>query len=140
MFKEIIDWIAGFFREGRKHPDGAIPPEKSLPPVHFRAVNVVEKPPNNENVEAGNLYCIVASGKPKWSLFSCPCGCGNIVTLSLQPVHNPFWKLTKTTSSRPTLHPSVWRDRGCLSHFWVKDGRIFWCADTGIHPNSRRLS
>jgi hypothetical protein len=140
MFEKIIDWIAGFFRGGQKQPGTVTPAGKSLPPVYYRAINIVEKPPKNEDVEAGHLYCVVSSGRMKWSLFICPCGCGSVVTLSLQPVHSPFWKLTKMNSGRPTLHPSVWRDKGCLSHFWVKDGRIFWCADTGSHPDIRKLS
>ncbi|MDM9644782.1 DUF6527 family protein [Rhizobium sp. S163] len=30
-------------------------------------------------------------------------------------------------ADRPTLHPSVWRNSGCRSHFWVRRGRIAWC-------------
>jgi len=139
IFEKIVNWIAEFFQQGSRQPDPVKPSREPLPPIHFSTVNVVNKPPKNEHVVAGNLYCVVASGRMKWTLFGCPCGCGSVVTLSLQTVHSPFWKLTKMNYGRPTLYPSVWRDKGCFSHFWVKDGRIFWCADTGIHPSHRKI-
>ncbi|WP_368356434.1 DUF6527 family protein [Acidithiobacillus ferruginosus] len=79
----------------------------------------------------------MTADKPKWALFKCPCRCGDVVTLSLQPVHRPHWRLTRTLTGRPTLYPSVWRDKGCLSHFWLRDGRVSWCADTGSSPDLR---
>ncbi|WP_420542275.1 DUF6527 family protein [Sedimenticola selenatireducens] len=115
-------------------------PKRSLPPVHFARITSVQKPPKNEEIEERTLYYVAPSGKPKWSLFQCPCGCGSVVTLSLQAVHTPQWRLTKSVSGHPTLHPSVWRDKGCLSHFWVKEGRVFWCPDTGTHPDLRRFN
>ena len=119
-------------------PPGPPPREsKSEPPVTFPAISVVDKPPRNEEVEPGHLYCVLSGNKPKWALFQCPCACGTVITLSLQPVHNPHWRLSKTVPGRPTLHPSVWRDKGCLSHFWLRDGRVSWCFDTGNHPESR---
>ncbi|WP_288142219.1 DUF6527 family protein [Mesorhizobium sp.] len=26
------------------------------------------------------------------------------------------------------MHPSVWRTKGCLSHFWLNDGRCRSCG------------
>jgi len=83
------------------------------------------------------FYCVTNADKPKWALFRCPCGCDSVVTLSLQPVHQTHWRLARTHAGRPTLYPSVWRDTGCLSHFWLRDGRISWCFDTGTHPDLR---
>ena len=131
MFKKIIDWFLGFF-QARPINRGK---KKSLPPVHFETINVVSKPPKNQEVVPHNLYCAVSGDKPKWVLFHCPCGCGEVVTLSLQGIHKPNWALTKMDSGRPTLYPSVWRDKGCFSHFWVKGGRVYWCADTGKAPH-----
>lgn len=127
MFEKIISWIIGLFREEPRETDPVTPVSKPLPPIHFQTINIVAKPPKNAEVAAGHLYCVISSRKTKWSLFRCPCGCGSVVTLSLQPIHKPFWKLTKMDSGRPTLHPSVWRNKGCKSHFWIKDGRVFWC-------------
>lgn len=140
MFKKIINWIGALFGKTPRQPGPLKPAEKPLPPVKFQAINMVGKPPKNTDVADGFLYCVVSSGKTKWSLFRCPCGCGSVVTLSLQSIHNPSWKLTKSASGRPTLYPSVWRNKDCMSHFWVKDGRIYWCADTGSHPDLRALT
>ena len=140
MFKKLIDWTVRFFQRDQNKYGSETPAAKLLPPVHFTAIEFVGKPPKNKTVIGGYLYCTVSSDKPKWSLFSCPCGCGDVVTLSLQSVHRPCWKLTTIESGRPTLYPSVWRDKGCLSHFWVKDGRVYWCADTGSYPDLKTLT
>ncbi|WP_425525696.1 DUF6527 family protein [Xanthomonas campestris] len=55
----------------------------------------------------------------------CPCGCGEVIELSLSPESRNFWKLA-VEAGRPTLHPSVWRKTGCGSHFWVRRGRVQW--------------
>lgn len=136
MFRTIITWVKGLFRSA----DTARAPNRSLPPVYFACTTSVQKPPRNEEIEERTLYYVASSGKPKWSLFQCPCGCGSVVTLSLQTVHMPHWRLTKSVSGYPTLHPSVWRDKGCSSHFWVRDGRVFWCSDTGTLPDLRRVN
>jgi hypothetical protein len=108
--------------------------------VVFAAVTVVDAPPGNHDIQDGKLYFVRTADKPKWSLFLCPCGCRSVVTLSLQTVHWPHWRLSKTPAGRPTLYPSVWRDKGCLSHFWIRDGRVTWCFDTGTHPDQRGYS
>jgi hypothetical protein len=105
--------------------------------VAFASITFIDKPPGNHEVQGGKLYCVLAGDKPKWSLFLCPCGCRSVVTLSLQQVHWPRWRLSKTPGGRPTLYPSVWRDTGCLSHFWLRDGRVAWCCDTGTHPAAK---
>jgi len=126
-FKKIIDWIVRLFTVESNKNKASSPAAKPLPPVTYNDISFVEKPPKNTEVAVGKLYCVASSEKIKWSLFRCPCGCGNVITLSLQSIHKPFWKLTKMNSGRPTLHPSVWRNKGCKSHFWIKDGRVFWC-------------
>jgi Family of unknown function (DUF6527) len=131
------EWLNSLFRAGPVQRQQQERPLDSPVPAHFPAVIVVERPPGNEQVAAHQLYYVVTGDRPKWSLFKCPCGCGDVITLSLQPVHTPHWNLTKANSGGPTLYPSVWRDKGCFSHFWVKAGRISWCPDTGSCPDSR---
>jgi hypothetical protein len=71
---------------------------------------------------------LVRDGDEDWSVgMRCPCGCGDVIELPLQPDVRPRWKLEADLSGRPTLSPSVWRRTGCGSHFWVKRGRVFWC-------------
>lgn len=106
----------------------------TLPPVAFPQIICVEKPPRNGEVKKDVLYLVAPGQRPKWALFQCPCGCQSVITLSLQSVHQPHWSLMNSSANRPILSPSVWRDVGCLSHFWIKDGRVFWCQDTGTQP------
>lgn len=56
----------------------------------------------------------------------CPCGCGHIIELMLLREVTPRWDLSVDGAGRPTLHPSVWLQRGCRSHFWLRNGRIHW--------------
>lgn len=133
----VVAWIRGLFTP---HPVPRQAPEHApqlAAPVHFSSVFIVGKPPHNDEIAAESFYCVMIADKPKWALFKCPCRCGDVVTLSLQQVHRPHWRLTSTLTGRPTLYPSIWRDKGCLSHFWLRDGRVFWCADTGKHPDLR---
>lgn len=106
-----------------------------IPQVTFLDIRRVDKPPHNENVEKSAFYFVFSSNRPRWVLFWCPCGCKSIITLSLQQNHRPHWRLKQSRDSRPTLFPSVWRDIGCMSHFWVEDGRIYWCHNTGSPPD-----
>ncbi|MER8408153.1 DUF6527 family protein [Mesorhizobium sp. M1307] len=57
----------------------------------------------------------------------CPCGCGEPIELMVLKEAKPRWDVRIDESRRPTLHPSVWRQKGCRSHFWIRQGRIHWC-------------
>lgn len=135
-FFEWLRWLAGreqerdFFSSIRRLP---------LPPIAFAKIETVEKPLPNSDMREGIFYFVSLRGKSKWVLFHCPCGCKTIITLSLQDVHNPRWILRKGRAGRPTLEPSVWRDVGCMSHFVLFDGRVYWAGDTGRAPPAQRI-
>ena len=57
----------------------------------------------------------------------CPCGCGETIELLVLDGAKPRWDVLIDKKNLPTLHPSVWRQTGCRSHFWVRKGRINWC-------------
>jgi hypothetical protein len=57
----------------------------------------------------------------------CPCGCGQSIELMLIREVKPRWDIRIDHIGQPTLHPSIWLQRGCRSHFWLKGGRIQWC-------------
>jgi len=58
----------------------------------------------------------------------CPCGCGDTLTLQVVPEAQPRWDIEVDSQNRPTLHPSVHRTTGCKAHFWLRRGRVVWCA------------
>ncbi|WP_367620813.1 DUF6527 family protein [Geomonas diazotrophica] len=104
------------------------------PELRFASLTVVEKTPPNDSIGENDFVAVVYQEHPYWALFRCPCGCGSVISLSLQKIHNPGWTVTITGAGRPTLHPSVWRNNGCCSHFWIKDGYVHWCSNSGIAP------
>lgn len=140
IFKKVGNWITSLFNQESANPNRPHRIRYPSPPVYFDRTIYVAKPPKNEDIETARIYCVAPANKTKWILFCCPCECGNVITLSLQNIHKPFWLLKKEISGRPSLHPSIWRERGCFSHFWIRDGRVYWCAGTGRHPNSRAIS
>ena len=79
---------------------------------------------------------VVRDPSEKWACFPCPCGCGETTKLSLNQTRRPRWQVSIDRLSRPTISPSVRQTSGCLSHYWVKNGRVEWCGDTGRarHP------
>lgn len=74
-----------------------------------------------------DLVLLIDDGA-SWSVgMRCPCGCNETLELILLPAVKPNWKLTIDKKGRPSLSPSVWRNTGCRSHFWLRDGKISWC-------------
>jgi hypothetical protein len=96
------------------------------PDVYFKTVTVVNKTPSNDEVADKDFILVIYQNKPLWALFRCPCGCRHVISLSLQRIHKPSWTVNKNLSGRPTVYPSVWQTKGCHSHFWIKDGRVYW--------------
>jgi hypothetical protein len=72
-----------------------------------------------------HLYVIGERDEDWYAALVCPCGCGAVIDLNLVPPGRPCWRLT-TRRDMPTLSPSVWRQVGCRSHFFVKHGQIVW--------------
>lgn len=117
----------------------APPPSKPvLRSPHFSRVTEVAATPPSETVRVGEFYHVVYAGTEYWVLFRCPCKCGDVISLQLQRAQHPHWKINLSRAGRPTLYPSVWRNTGCKSHFWVNDGFVNWCDDSGRAPHLAR--
>ena len=113
-------------RSDRKGPQPRTLAERPPPPPTYLRLIVVAQPPQPEEVEFDAFFVVQPKETPKWVMFRCPCPSREVITLSLQDVHKPRWLLRSGKEGRPTLHPSVWRTEGCRSHFWVKDGGVYW--------------
>jgi hypothetical protein len=59
-------------------------------------------------------------------LMNCPCGCGELLPINLDPRAGKAWRMYHRYGFW-TLFPSVDRDTGCRSHFILSRGKIIWC-------------
>lgn len=86
----------------------------------------------------GSFYYVTAAGGSGGAgiIHSCPCGCGNLGHLNLDPeAGRPRWS-NSGSREKPTLHPSVgiksFNDGqdieadGFHWHGWLRDG--VWCS------------
>lgn len=97
---------------------------KKLKP--YRSVRVEEMP---DTVKPLTVY-LCGEGKYLWAAaMICPCGCQEVINLNLLKTVRPRWDVQEHTDGTVTLTPSVWRQKGCRSHFYLSHGRIDWCFD-----------
>ena len=114
--------VGTFIRTVRRHVFG-----------DYRVERVVDVP---DAPREHLLYAIADPRQAPWAVaFVCPCGCGAIIQLALVVGGGPSWRLHRDWLGRPSLHPSIWRVRGCRSHFWLRRGLIEWVSDDiGLAP------
>lgn len=137
--KNIIQALSSVFSPGKtESAEESISEGRHLPDVHFDNLTIVDKTPSNDVVGPKQFIEVIYKDVPRWAIFKCPCSCGNTISLPLQRPHSPLWRVTESRAGRPTLHPSVWQNKGCMSHFWIEDGRVSWCGDSGIAPSIAR--
>jgi len=77
--------------------------------------------------EMGILYIVEEDGFLEQAAMVCPCGCGSVLNMNLLPDERPCWRVEQHASGAVSLFPSVWRQVGCRSHFWFREGRVHWC-------------
>jgi Family of unknown function (DUF6527) len=71
---------------------------------------------------------LARDGDEDWCVgMRCPCGCGRTIELLVIAEAKPRWDMSIDRKRRPSLSPSVWLQKGCRSHFWLKAGRVRWC-------------
>ena len=91
----------------------------------FTLRRVEEEP---EVVEKGIFYLVGTRGCEWSAVFTCPCGCGQPVWLNLLSGQRPRWRVSVHFGHVPSVFPSVWRQVGCHSHFFVRHGCVDWCG------------
>lgn len=94
-------------------------------PPRFRVARVRSRPRWRR---AATLYIVGDPGYAWCAVFTCPCGCGEEVVLNLLSDVRPRWEVTAKGNLVASVKPSVRRIRGCRSHFWIRRGRVEWCA------------
>jgi hypothetical protein len=71
---------------------------------------------------------ILGEGKYLWfAAMLCPCGCGELLQMSLLPEAKPRWRLIEHKDQTISLYPSIWKKAGCHSHFFLRRGQVEWC-------------
>jgi hypothetical protein len=95
-------------------------------PVHqLVTVSRVEDLPDEP--KPSTLY-VAGEGENVWAAaMLCPCGCGDLIQLNLLQSIRPRWKAEEHEDHSASLRPSVWRRKGCNSHFILRRGEIVWC-------------
>lgn len=92
-----------------------------------RQLIVIEGDTPPDPIPSRNIYLCREDGED-WSVaMRCPCGCGDSLELMLLKEVSPNWSVKTKDQQPPSLNPSVWRQSGCKSHFWLRDGHIHWC-------------
>lgn len=85
-----------------------------------------------DRLAKGKLY-LLGEGRHLWAVaMQCPCSCGDIIHLNLLLDARPCWRLIKHRDGTVSLSPSIWRQGGCLSHFFIRNNRVEWFRPAGL--------
>ena len=74
----------------------------------------------------GDCAVVERGGIQRQLVLQCPDGCGDILSINLDPRSGPAWRLYNRRGEW-SLFPSIDRPTGCLSHFILWRHRILWC-------------
>lgn len=111
QWKQFTGWCAAKWSAWRSPP--------------YRTVRVEELP---EQPAKRTLY-ILGEGEHQWFVaMICPCGCGEVLQMGILADARPRWTVSVDANGIPSLSPSVWRQVGCKSHFFLIRGQIQWCG------------
>lgn len=92
---------------------------------------LVSEHPTDHEIKVGVIYVVGGRGFQKWAYFRCPTDGEEIIQLSLMKSHRPRWEVAVDWLERPTVDPSVRQTDGSFAHFWVKEGHVILCSDSG---------
>lgn len=99
--------------------------EKVTRSRHVTIWGHLRRPP--DELKAFTMY-VAGEEQHLWAAaMLCPCGCGDVIELNLLKQASPCWSVRLHADGSVSLVPSVWRSKGCRSHFLVRHGRIGWC-------------
>lgn len=94
-----------------------------------RVITVTDRAMLPVELHPRRLY-VVGARRPKWALLDCPCGRGHTIELNLTNPTRSRWEVTTGKDGRPSIHPSIDFQGQPQCHYWLKDGRIHWVANT----------
>lgn len=75
----------------------------------------------------GDCAVVERAGVRRQLVVCCPDGCGEVLSINLDPRSGPAWRLYQKRGVW-SLFPSIDKAAGCLSHFILWRGRVLWCS------------
>ncbi|TAL64473.1 MAG: hypothetical protein EPN88_10905 [Bacteroidetes bacterium] len=92
-------------------------------------LEIIPDNPNPSTLKKNIVYVVGGPNYEKWAYLKCPCGCNDIIMLSLDNKQRPSWTIKQDKKGRVTISPSIRKLDGCKSHFMIKKGRLLWSKD-----------
>jgi hypothetical protein len=89
----------------------------------YRLVNVEDFPDILKPLE---IYIAGEKANYWGAALLCPCGCGQAIQLNLLKDARPCWHVHEEPDGSISIEPSIWRQKGCKSHFFVRNSKIEW--------------
>jgi hypothetical protein len=77
-------------------------------------------------LEKAGDAAVVVRGRDRSIVLACPDGCGDLLTVNLDPQAGPAWRIYRRDRGL-SVFPSVWRESDCRSHFIIWQSNILWC-------------
>lgn len=97
---------------------------------HYRQfqykVEIIPDNPNPDNLKKNIVYVVGEKNYVKWAYLKCPCGCNDLIMLSLYNSKYPSWSVKQDKLGRASITPSINKLDGCKSHFLIKKGKLIW--------------
>jgi hypothetical protein len=100
----------------------------------YRYVHVEDFP---DRLDPFKLYLAGENGYFWAAAMLCPCGCEDVIQLNLLKKARPCWSVEERPDGLATVMPSVWRRKGCQSHFYLRHGRVDWCPEYSVMDRER---
>jgi|SRR5579862_198500 len=122
--KKVVVFVRWVWGVVKFLPKWALSKIRRKHPQFFRASRVDDFP---DSLKTWTVYVAGEDGHLWAAALVCPCGCGETVELNLLKQVRPCWSVEEHPDGSITLMPSVWRQKGCRSHFFVRHGHIDWC-------------
>ena len=108
MIKKLLRWWKRLFSREKKYS-------------HAFVDDVPDHPDNK------TIYLITHQEYCWQIVMICPCGCRKLLYMNAIKDHPPYWRFEIHGKYNVSLHPSIHRQVGCKSHFFVRRGKIDWC-------------
>jgi hypothetical protein len=89
-----------------------------------------------EKIKNKTIYIVGSKEHPWLIAFNCPCDCKNLIQLNLLKEADPCWTFRVNKKGKIDILPSVWRTKGCESHFFVRKSKIDWVGNFKANKTS----